>query len=673
MIRSGWAAACVCALIALTCAPSMAVPVGQAAVLSGADFVQKLTKEVADYYDRQIKPLEQQRGALVAQRASANAARQHQLDARIANLNAQIDDLTQKKTVAAGHDKAWRIFNAAKGVHDTLTKMEDALNQSDTFSRQIVWLDRIAAEQMAQAREGFATANSVADWATKLKSLRDLVKRMDAQTPTPQNKQMIDGLNSLFWAMAEFGDKAPSIGEFIKTYGNVGQALVNASARLDQRLQGRSMGLLVEGRPRDGRLEAFDRQFPQLAANRDMLSINPLPGVRDAYAWHTRGVLIWDPENGYWHSAETISPQELLRRYAFFATYGNLNPTPFDVLGSPTQTIGIRLTPADAVVAPGGRTSISVLAERMDGLAPFTLLRLRSEEMPTLMGAVGLGGGSGTLSSLIVEPPETVTFTAPNTENYVYRITAELGPDERGSVVGSAECMVATGIGTKIELTAEPSAVEPRGDGTISIRVTNMAGEPLDATGRAELIGHGIDLEDTMYSTGRNSGYVPFHAPAEPGRYRVSARFSGYVDSGYLYGTNAMAAEAEVFVTVRGTEEATPPAIVPPVTPPQPAVERPEEITFGPLYLVHIIETATMYGPVEKDAWILHPNKPNADGILLTADGTGGNFINKTDQAQGPFTSSYQLCPVMAGLGLEYLHYGRLTIHCDPAVWGGGQ
>ncbi len=677
MTRSGWAALSMAAIVSCVAAPCAAVPVGQQAVMTGAEFVQKFTKEVADYYDRQIKPLEQQRAQLRGQRASASAARQHQLDAQMANLDRQIDDLSEKKRLAAGHDKAWRIFGAAKSIHDTLTKMEDALNQRDTYSRQIVWLDRLAAGQMAQAREAFTTANSAIDWATKLKSLRDLARQLDAQAPTPHNKRMIEGLNSLFWAMKEFGDKVPSIGNFIKNYGNVGQALVNAASRFDQRLQGRSMGLLVEGRPRDGRLTAFDRQFPEFAANRDMLSILPLDGVRDAYAWHNGGILIWDPESDYWHSRKDMTPQELLRRYAFFATYGNANPSATDVLGLPKFTIGVRLTPADAVVAPGGSTTITVSAERMDGLLPYTLLRLRSEEMPSLTGAIGLGGGSGRLEPLIVEPPETVTFTAPNVENYVYRITAEIGPMEAGTVIGSPHCMVATGVRSRIEIAAEPSTVEPRGDGVISIRIADSRGNPLQAGGNVTVTGHGIEIERTIYSTGDDgsSGYVPYHAPEQPGRYRVSARFSGYIDAGYLYGTNAMASEGEAWVTVRAADEqGQAPTIAQPAPEPapEPSPERPEEITFGELYLVHIIETGTMNGPVEKDAWILYPAKPDENGILLTADGYGGHFINRTDQVQGPFTSSYQLCPAMAALGLEYLHYGRLTIHCDPAIWGGG-
>lgn len=96
-----------------------------------------------------------------------------------------------------------------------------------------------------------------------------------------------------------------------------------------------------------------------------------------------------------------------------------------------------------------------------------------------------------------------------------------------------------------------------------------------------------------------------------------------------------------------------------------------ERIEFGPLYLVHIIETGTMNGPVEKDVWILYPNKPDENGILLTADGYGGNFINKTDQYTGPYTSNYELAPVLVGLGLRGISYGRLYIDANPEVWGG--
>lgn len=102
---------------------------------------------------------------------------------------------------------------------------------------------------------------------------------------------------------------------------------------------------------------------------------------------------------------------------------------------------------------------------------------------------------------------------------------------------------------------------------------------------------------------------------------------------------------------------------------PTPEVER---IEFGPLYLVHIILTHTTGGPVEKDTWILHSKTPDENGTLLTADGYGGNFINKADRYMGPYTSNYELAPVLVGLGIRGMWIGRLYIDADPEIWGGG-
>ncbi|MGI5819324.1 MAG: HEAT repeat domain-containing protein [Armatimonadota bacterium] len=97
-----------------------------------------------------------------------------------------------------------------------------------------------------------------------------------------------------------------------------------------------------------------------------------------------------------------------------------------------------------------------------------------------------------------------------------------------------------------------------------------------------------------------------------------------------------------------------------------------ERIDFPPRYLVHIILTHTPNGPVEKDVWILHPGTPDENGTLLTADGYGGNFINKADRYSGPYTSNYQLAPVLVQLGLPGIWLGQRYIRADPEIWGGG-
>lgn len=61
-------------------------------------------------------------------------------------------------------------------------------------------------------------------------------------------------------------------------------------------------------------------------------------------------------------------------------------------------------------------------------------------------------------------------------------------------------------------------------------------------------------------------------------------------------------------------------------------------------FLIHIIETGTLGGPVKKDAWILWPEEPDSNGILITPDGQGGTFSNKTDSSEGPFRTPAQVC-----------------------------
>ncbi len=87
---------------------------------------------------------------------------------------------------------------------------------------------------------------------------------------------------------------------------------------------------------------------------------------------------------------------------------------------------------------------------------------------------------------------------------------------------------------------------------------------------------------------------------------------------------------------------------------------------------MHILLTHSMNGPVENDAWILYPNKPDVEGTLLTAYGYGGHFINKTDQYMGPYTSNYEPAPVLVGLGIRGISYGRLYIDANPEIRGGG-
>ena len=87
---------------------------------------------------------------------------------------------------------------------------------------------------------------------------------------------------------------------------------------------------------------------------------------------------------------------------------------------------------------------------------------------------------------------------------------------------------------------------------------------------------------------------------------------------------------------------------------------------------MHIIRTNTPGGPVDKDVWVLHPDTPNEDGIILTADGYGGNFINTADAHHGPYPTNWDLLPAMVQLGIPSVRYGNGMLVADPEVWGGG-
>jgi hypothetical protein len=98
-------------------------------------------------------------------------------------------------------------------------------------------------------------------------------------------------------------------------------------------------------------------------------------------------------------------------------------------------------------------------------------------------------------------------------------------------------------------------------------------------------------------------------------------------------------------------------------------------VRFPPQYLIHITRTYTMNGPVDKDGYIMH-HEPPRDHRFQTADGYGGVFHNEGDLVGGPYTTNFELCPVLKGLaqkGIELCSpYGR-RVSCDDPRWQGQQ
>lgn len=104
--------------------------------------------------------------------------------------------------------------------------------------------------------------------------------------------------------------------------------MIGAAGPLDQRMAQRAQGLLIPGYPDDGRTEAFNQLPFEWDVN--LMEFRRLPGVRDACALGDGSeVILRDPRYRRWHRAgREMTAKEVLRRYAFFASHGDPNPTP---------------------------------------------------------------------------------------------------------------------------------------------------------------------------------------------------------------------------------------------------------------------------------------------------------------------------------------------------------
>ncbi len=678
--------------ICLLLAPAWGATPGSDTVMEFGAFLQAFTRALDQHYDPQLNPLKTRLAALEQQRDKDSAKAPESLIRQIGDVRERISKLTQERQKAA--DQAWRLFNCTKAVHDTLSQMEQKLNQADTWPNQIVWLDGIMGYQLAQARQVIADANKTLDYGQKLLAFKRLCDKWSQQAPTPHVKRMLNGMEGLFWIFEQFGDKVPTIGEFIKKYGEVGNALLGASERLHGRLERRTSGVLVEGRPNDGRLQAFDRQFPRL--DRLTLNIWPMPGVRDAYAWPFGGVLVWDPQQKQWYStgkyvnlppdhhpsSRNMTPGDLLRRYAFLAAHGNVNPTPSDVFYDPSKIVALEMKAVPPIVPPKGQTSIAVMAETMGGdRNPQVLINLRIRPKGTLWQGLGFGSRTGALNPPLVEPNQVAIWAAPDSENDLYVITALLAQVEAEAGIrqaGTATCDVATGFATEMRVSADPDTVDPGGDGTVIVQIVNKDGDAVKAKGEIRAYrSHGVAVEDFKWSAD-GKATAPYHAPTAAGTYRVEVGFAGYVDVGFVLGKNATPCTGATDVVVKKKEE--PPdegKVVPdpfrelPEPKEEPKSDLPPLVRYkNPVWLIHVIEVGTMYGPQKRNAWVGAASKecPVKDGVYLDPDPYGaGVYICKVDRSQGPFSTNHEAGKAVADLGLSGIRVG--SGHIDARPW----
>lgn len=87
-----------------------------------------------------------------------------------------------------------------------------------------------------------------------------------------------------------------------------------------------------------------------------------------------------------------------------------------------------------------------------------------------------------------------------------------------------------------------------------------------------------------------------------------------------------------------------------------------------PLYVLHVSESSSQYGPVQRDDYILHTALPDENGTVLVADGYGGVYINRAELFGGPFSTPRQVCEAVQGLPKKKLHVDILGMQCDLMV-----
>jgi len=97
-------------------------------------------------------------------------------------------------------------------------------------------------------------------------------------------------------------------------------------------------------------------------------------------------------------------------------------------------------------------------------------------------------------------------------------------------------------------------------------------------------------------------------------------------------------------------------------------IKRVPLVKFGPLYLIHCTRTHTMYGPQERNDYVMHVAPPK-EGKFWTADGSGGVFHNEGTLVGGPFTSNYELCPILKGLNQKGVWIGQRYVSCEDPWW----
>lgn len=533
--------------------PSSAVRLGE--------LYRKLTAEIHKGMAAQAVELGRQVRDLTQRRDVATGAERQRLTEELAKVTAEWHEVRDAANAAQVNKKAQEFYKGLTAVHVAVDEMQANLSRGNRWSGNIVDLDVMTAHKLFAVRDMLDKADFAAGFYTDALALNRSLRRVNELAPTPQMNQMVESLGAALMGMKWVGKFCPPLTVYLDEYAKVGQGLLEATARLERKFADQRIGLMVHGRPDDGRVKAFERQFSHLTENVAMYEVIPLWGIRDAYELPSgAGVAIWSPGEGKWIHSD-LPGLEVLKRYAFLAAYGNLNPTPGEVLADKWGlVIGLRVSATPDIVEPGGVCEIRVTAARVDGtLPPETLgAHLAVREESSLLG----GGTVGKLSKVTVDPDhekrENVSYwTAPDEENMVYEVTVSLPADEDVyRSAGDATCLVATAGRSALRVRADPKQVEPGGDGMIEYDVVNSEDKPVKPLGSIVILrSAGLEVESPEWRKDNEaSGWAAYHAPQEPGVYRARVQFGGYMDAAWWGGENYMPCEGETTVTVVAAE-----------------------------------------------------------------------------------------------------------------------
>jgi len=557
--------------------------IGQATFDSLA-LTRQLCQEAAQVYAERMTNLIEERKRLSSSRDENGDIPPDNLD-RIAEINRQLKELSEKKSTVLGSDRAWKAFESVRVMYQTLHHVENSMNQVDTWSRDEAWMNKATGGLLARYHSDLQIANTGMDYGKRILSLQTLIQKLDQKAPTPAFKKMRVGLNGLFWLMKTFGDKSglPVVSDFIQQYGDAGTAMVGASERIYKKILDREGNQLLPGRHGDdGRYDAFEKQFPLLA---DQLGIvkPQIPGLPDVYESGDGGVLIWDRQYKIWYrthpndpkkaslpkitnlgpDAAVLSPEQVLQRYIFLKQNGDDAPSPLTVLADPTRVVALALRSDREVVGPGGKIQLYLTAMTMSGdQRPIVLAKLRVKPKASISESL-ISSRYGIIEPSLIDlsEPEKAVWRAPKNSNTVFEISATLSVenDDKGLIqVGKAVIEVATGNPSQLNIRVEPAVCQPLGDGQVYFSLQDSNGNPVAAaegkTADELIIFNGSDglLVESPRWIDKNSGkgWAAWHAPNAPGEYKLNASFRGFSEFGVLSSRAVLGSKQVATITV---------------------------------------------------------------------------------------------------------------------------